>query len=285
MIRGASGRQAQAAFEMLWSSSPAGRPRRREDNEFMARCLRSNAQRDQQVAAYLSERAASLVATPTVSCSRITYSADNPRFQNARNEDRDNPREEYMNDQRLQYKTVTATFLNFMSGAQSTLNMENQYYIPVHRLSRTFQNLRDRQVSTLVITNRSADGANGTGEVISHFIERNARRNTRGSMAVISVSSRGGISLRNPLSSQQATPWYLHSKSMVRDHRDVWMGSFNIDPRSYHTNLEYGVEVSNCPELARAIETDYQRMVNIYQEDLVNCASCRAEIPTLDPIE
>lgn len=49
----------------------------------------------------------------------------------------------------------------------------------------------------------------------------------------------------------------------VRDHRDVQVGSFNIDERSANLNVETAVSIFNCPDLASDVENFDQQ---IYQE-------------------
>jgi putative cardiolipin synthase len=50
----------------------------------------------------------------------------------------------------------------------------------------------------------------------------------------------------------------LHAKTMVVDHRDVFIGSMNFDPRSRFTNTEMGVIVDS-PPLAAAVERFFAR--------------------------
>ena len=50
----------------------------------------------------------------------------------------------------------------------------------------------------------------------------------------------------------------LHAKTMVVDHRLVYVGSMNLDPRSQVLNTEMGVIV-DCPELAASIERFFDR--------------------------
>src|SRR5690606_29961747 len=107
-----------------------------------------------------------------------------------------------------------------------------------------------------------------------------------GEMAVLTLPSRGrSLRYTNALTPGDGGQWHLHSKSMVRDHKDVWFGSYNIDPRSYHTNLENGVFVKDCPALAKLIEDDYKEMVRAYEADLRNCRTCRGESTRLNPLE
>lgn len=231
---------------------------------------------------------ADLAAAKSVSCSNITYQIDDPRFLNSYpgSDDRDNRNEEYMNEVRLKKKRSTKGVLDFIAGANHVLNVENQYYMPSDRLKRAFKDLRDKKnIPIFVLTGRSADGVGNTGEQISHFTMKAAARDTKGSMAVLAISSYGSLAKRHPMTPKRAARWHLHSKSMVRDHQDVWMGSFNIDPRSYHTNLEYGIVVKDCPALANTVERDYQAMIEGYEKDFSKCKECQNDFPNLDPLE
>ena len=49
----------------------------------------------------------------------------------------------------------------------------------------------------------------------------------------------------------------LHAKAMVVDHRHVFIGSMNFDPRSRYLNTEMGVIVDS-PDLARAVEAFFE---------------------------
>jgi cardiolipin synthase C len=286
-ITGRSAQQAQAAFDMVWDSRPAKAVRGARDGGFFKRCLTSS-KRDSQIFNHFNTQAGELAAASAFSCSNITYQADDPDFQSARwgSTDREDRNEDYMNEMRLRKKSATKGFLEFMNGTKRVLNVENQYYIPSHRIRSSFENLReDRGAKVVVLTGRQADGVQNTGEQISHFIMKAARRDTEYDMAVLALPSSGSLRKKHALTPKSSGTWYLHSKSMVRDHKDVWMGSFNIDPRSYHTNLEYGVVVKNCTSLANAIERDYQRMIDGYSADLKNCSACRNEFPDLNPLE
>jgi cardiolipin synthase C len=58
---------------------------------------------------------------------------------------------------------------------------------------------------------------------------------------------------------QQPTRLALHAKTMVIDRHIVFIGSFNMDPRSTHLNTEMGVLVDSgelAAEIAKAIERD-----------------------------
>ena len=44
----------------------------------------------------------------------------------------------------------------------------------------------------------------------------------------------------------------LHAKTVVFDRESVWIGSFNLDPRSWKINTEIGVMIDS-PEIARQV--------------------------------
>lgn len=53
---------------------------------------------------------------------------------------------------------------------------------------------------------------------------------------------------------EKETPTFaIHAKSMVIDHHHLFVGTFNLDPRSANLNTEVGVFISN-DELAKEVE-------------------------------
>jgi putative cardiolipin synthase len=52
----------------------------------------------------------------------------------------------------------------------------------------------------------------------------------------------------------------LHTKALTIDGETLFVGSFNLDPRSAQLNTEQGVLATN-PELARQLETIFERQV------------------------
>ena len=60
----------------------------------------------------------------------------------------------------------------------------------------------------------------------------------------------------------------LHAKMMALDDKQVFIGSFNFDPRSANLNTEIGV-ILNSPSLAHAIHTTMDQQLNRYAYHLV----------------
>ncbi|MFT4020209.1 MAG: phospholipase D family protein [Acinetobacter sp.] len=60
----------------------------------------------------------------------------------------------------------------------------------------------------------------------------------------------------------------LHAKLMTVDNKQVFIGSFNLDPRSAKLNTEIGV-LLDSPNLAQAIHTAMDRSINSYSYELM----------------
>ena len=60
----------------------------------------------------------------------------------------------------------------------------------------------------------------------------------------------------------------LHAKMMALDQKQVFIGSFNFDPRSAYLNTEIGV-VLNSPALARAVHSTMDQNLSKYAYKLV----------------
>lgn len=60
----------------------------------------------------------------------------------------------------------------------------------------------------------------------------------------------------------------LHAKLMAIDQKQVFIGSFNFDPRSAYLNTEIGV-LLNSPNLARAVHETMDKNLSKYAYKLV----------------
>lgn len=64
---------------------------------------------------------------------------------------------------------------------------------------------------------------------------------------------------------------YIHAKTIVRDRSEIFIGSFNLDPRSQNLNLENGVFLEN-KELARQLDTHQRRVAKKFTNRYHNAA-------------
>ena len=56
---------------------------------------------------------------------------------------------------------------------------------------------------------------------------------------------------------------YIHAKTIVRDRSEVFIGSFNLDPRSQNLNLENGIFLEN-KKLAKELDTHQRRVAKMF---------------------
>lgn len=280
LISGASAKSAQAAFNTVIKEGSFSRVKPAASSaSFVSTCLAKN-KRDSSVEAAFAS--ASIVnSLPIHSCSSVTVVADNPDFLNSgtmtNHHDDGLPAEEYMNELRLRKKHSSRFNIDFISAA-SRLVSENQYYLPTGQLLTAFKSLRtskdDKKV--IVFTNRTGE-AGGLTAAFTALKEKAARDDSEGNQVVIPVSGLGSLNDKNALTYKSAR-WRIHTKSAVRDSRDVLIGSFNFDPRSYHTNLESSVVIKNCPSLAKAVEKHIMGLKTVFLADEKSCASCKKEV-------
>jgi phosphatidylserine/phosphatidylglycerophosphate/cardiolipin synthase-like enzyme len=173
-----------------------------------------------------------------------------------------------MSRRRLERKRTTATVLKYIQGAVQSLNFENWVYMPVFHLSEAFAAARARHVQIHGFTNRDIeDGPAFFREAMDYAIKTCSERDSVGSEQVLQVSSQGGLTDAYELTPPKA-PFYVHGKVMVRDSRDVLVGSFNLDSRSYEINLESAVTAKDCPELVADVQAGSAQLSQIYDDDL-----------------
>lgn len=60
---------------------------------------------------------------------------------------------------------------------------------------------------------------------------------------------------------------YVHAKTIVRDGKEVFIGSFNLDVRSYHLNLENGIFI-HSKKLADMMQRHHRRMISIFMKKM-----------------
>ena len=280
-VQGESVQAAQKYFNELWNSPKTMKPRpAKEISEFERSCF-ADTELDKKLSADIEINGLrQFRAIPTRVCNDVTFHGDNPEFLNTRYLDSENLASSTENQgasqtadplaqgTRLREKRNSQMHVNFFAVTQSSLMLENWDYMPAHQIDDALSRLRDKNIPILVISNFPEGGDKSDMDVFTAMLDHYERRDNRGSERVLPVCPTGSMRDENPFSSPKAR-WMIHSKVAVRDQKDVVIGSYNIDERSYDTNLEASIRVINCPALASDVQNETNLLVQNYNQDLV----------------
>lgn len=258
-VSGRSAKQAAASFEELWNdrASRAVNLKGAKPAPLSELCKKSEAPQSEKwterVHKFMSQSAKKVSSLVSQHSCKTRFVSDNPRF--------------YFTGTHIKEKRATAEFLNFVAGTHYYLELENWSYMPLQSINDELKILRQRDVPILIMTNMDADNKGIIKNAEDFLNHRFASRDTKGSQVVLQLSSRGHLSDRHRMTPTKSY-FRLHQKTGIRDGRDVMVGSFNIDPRSYHTNLESTVVVEDCPSLIQEYTHHASDLVRTYHKDL-----------------
>ena len=135
-----------------------------------------------------------------------------------------------------------------LDAARQQALLVSPYFIPGERGADLLVKLESRGVDVKALTNSLA--ATDEPEVHAGYA-RYRRRLLEAGVDLYEFRPIGGTNARNALGRSSGVS--LHAKAMVVDHRQVFIGSMNFDPRSRDINTEMGVIADSIP-LAAAVE-------------------------------
>jgi putative cardiolipin synthase len=247
LVVGEPARKARRAFYELWLSDWSQKwpaipnylgPKGFAKIDFMKTCWLPD-DRTPRIQAALSRQLKKLNAEfPAVACDEVTFISDSPW-------DRAVP------------KQSTQTLLDLITASKKEVNIVNYSYIPAGGLWKALMDLPKRNIRTEVITNKYSDEDKLSEHSLKQIEADIAQlKKTPGvNPANLQFFIRPYIAVPQDVWVQGlgATRHFIHAKSWVFDQTSVFIGSFNIDPRSYHTNGEGGVVVANCPAFAKQV--------------------------------
>lgn len=272
-VTGPAALEAQATFNDLWAATATSRvPAKTNFIKWDNFCRKDNSARRLQISNYFKTEAVRIeTLSPVRTCSNVHFSGDLSDFVSNKYSDTPanqyaQPDSEFMTPMRLRRKLSTQAVLNFVNNTQSDLKVVNWVYIPMGFLDDAFANLRNKQITVRALTNEDMeDGPEFFKQSMEYTIKNAAIEDSVGSERVALVSSKGSMGDRYALTPKTAT-FFIHAKDMVRDGKDAIVGSFNIDPRSYNTNLEAVTTLLNCPTITRDIQASF----NVLKQNKIN---------------
>ena len=155
-----------------------------------------------------------------------------------------------MTDEEARSMSVTMGVLDLVMAARSEVVLSSPYFIPGKMGVQTFGDLRKRDVKVTILTNSLASN----DEPLVHTgYARYRPELLRSGVDLYELSpTRVLLNKRLGLAIPGASLGRLHAKTAVIDRSVVFIGSMNLDPRSYSRNTELGVIIES-PEFAREV--------------------------------
>ena len=141
-----------------------------------------------------------------------------------------------------------------LGAAQRRILLVSPYFVPGRRGARQLAQLARNGVEVSVLTNSLA----ATDVLAVHGGYAHYRRRLLRAGIAIHELKRGGQQGQSLFGSGRAS---LHTKAFVVDDELVFVGSFNLDPRSAYLNTEMGAFVRH-PGLAAEMRREFERMTD-----------------------
>lgn len=142
-------------------------------------------------------------------------------------------------------------FHNKLQTLENELLIESAYFVVAERGVRVARMLHEKGVKIRVLTNSLASN----DVVAAHAGYANCREaliDAGVEMYELRADSVSPTVVEKKVVAGGESKAALHTKAMVFDHESIFVGSFNLDPRSAHINTEMGVYVES-QELARQL--------------------------------
>jgi putative cardiolipin synthase len=272
-VEGASGKDAQQAFDRMWNSNWTTQIKGSTITKikWAQSCGYDESERVAEIKNHLKRYHADLIGEmPVRTCGDTRFYADEPGAKIL-----------YQHDDGVaaankEGKHVTAEFLKFIRGTKKRLVLENWSMMPHENMAYEFFDLRWKKIPVVAIVNDNMDGPGILKYAEDSFNNRASHRQNKGTMKVPQVSMNGDLHDFWKMTPEGAL-FRLHGKTAVRDGKDVLITSFNIDNRSYSLNMESMVIAHDCPALVADLDQGYTDLLETYHKDVA------AGIPPNDP--
>jgi putative cardiolipin synthase len=156
----------------------------------------------------------------------------------------------------------TAQLINALASARKSVLIQSPYLVFPKGGIELLQDLADKGVQIRISTNSLASTDNVPAFSGYH---RQRRRILNAGVELFEFKPHPAIQTalieRFPMIAENNPVFALHAKSMVIDGHTIFIGTFNLDPRSANLNTEVGVLIDSeelATQLTRSIERDMQ---------------------------
>ena len=155
-----------------------------------------------------------------------------------------------------------------MGSPESSLTLVSPYFIPTKTGVKMFQDMEREGVQVRVLTNSLE--ANDVAMVHAGYAKYRKPLLEAGVQLFELRKLPGGEPVESELqrSLMGSSSSSLHAKTFAVDGKNLFVGSFNFDPRSVHINTELGFVIES-PELTQMMEDRFEEQVRVTAYELV----------------
>lgn len=281
-VKGASVEEASERFENLWSNrlsvnEPFTEKAAAEQKKLQKSCWKWDAQAEKLEKALKKNARTWANSEKTISCKNVSFHMDDTEFSDmvADRTNHDIPQgNTYMSGERLVKKPTTGHLVDMLKKSQSSILLENYSYIASGEIEAAIRQKREQKKNITVYSN---DFAAASYEPVSISTYAGLSNDQTDNQKNHGISQLGALHQRWEQSPKKSK-FMIHAKVYVVDKKNVMVGSFNMDPRSYHTNIESGVFVYDCPALAKRIEDSSILLKKAWEKDQTSCEACKEKL-------
>jgi len=138
--------------------------------------------------------------------------------------------------------TIVYKLAESVNNAQNELIIVSPYFVPTKTLLARIRDLRDKEVKVTILTNSLAS----TNHHVVHSGYYPSRKKLLKMGVEIWEQKPDARILGTEQSDRQDSVSGLHTKAFLVDRQELYLGSFNFDPRSVNINTELGVIIKSA---------------------------------------
>lgn len=145
-------------------------------------------------------------------------------------------------------QSITTALIDSLQSAEKEMLVLSPYFVPLKSGIEAFSEIQSRGIQVTIVTNSLA--ANNQSSVHGGYAP-SRKPLLKAGVRIFEVRADADVAGSQIVSASGAKAT-LHTKAFIVDRREVFIGSFNFDPRSARINTELGVIIKS-PEMAEIL--------------------------------
>jgi len=144
--------------------------------------------------------------------------------------------------------SITTPLRDYLINAEHEIIIVSPYFVPNKKSIEWFGEMEKRGVNVIIVTNSLA----ANNQLLVHGAYASSRKPLlEDGVEIYELRPDAKVKGAHIIGAKSATAT-LHTKAFIVDRRNLFIGSFNYDPRSAYINTELGVVIES-PELAEPL--------------------------------